>query len=228
MTSPPVWHRVDTVLLDMDGTLLDKHFDDHFWEELVPARFAALRGIPLEEARRRIFSAYRSREQTLAWYDVDYWSEQLGMDIPLLKQEAEHLIAVHPHVLPFLDRVRRSGRPLVMVTNAHAKTLAHKMALTGLDGHFDRIVSSHELGIPKEDPSFWGELKGVVPFDPDRTLLADDTLAILESARAFGIAHLVHLSRPSSRRPPAPSDRFFSVEDFSSLLPPPEPGEMPA
>lgn len=30
------WQEVDTVLLDMDGTLLDLAFDNYFWQTLVP------------------------------------------------------------------------------------------------------------------------------------------------------------------------------------------------
>ncbi|MGD8938682.1 MAG: haloacid dehalogenase, partial [Gammaproteobacteria bacterium] len=33
------WTQIDTVLLDMDGTLLDLHFDNHFWREHVPLRY---------------------------------------------------------------------------------------------------------------------------------------------------------------------------------------------
>ena len=30
------WTSIDTVLLDMDGTLLDLRFDNWFWQEHVP------------------------------------------------------------------------------------------------------------------------------------------------------------------------------------------------
>jgi putative hydrolase of the HAD superfamily len=32
------WDRIDDVLLDMDGTLLDRHFDNFFFEEELPRR----------------------------------------------------------------------------------------------------------------------------------------------------------------------------------------------
>ena len=31
------WDGIDDVLLDMDGTLLDRHFDNFFFEEELPA-----------------------------------------------------------------------------------------------------------------------------------------------------------------------------------------------
>ena len=30
------WNKIDTILLDMDGTLLDLYFDNYFWREHVP------------------------------------------------------------------------------------------------------------------------------------------------------------------------------------------------
>src|SRR5512136_717036 len=103
------WTDIDTVLLDMDGTLLDRHFDDHFWLEHVPKRYAADRNIPLEMAKEHLYRLFRSQENTLNWTNLDYWTEQLGLDIPLLKREVDHLIAVHPFVTEFLLFLRHRG-----------------------------------------------------------------------------------------------------------------------
>ena len=34
------WEHIDTVLLDMDGTLLDLHFDNYFWTQHLPGVYA--------------------------------------------------------------------------------------------------------------------------------------------------------------------------------------------
>ena len=213
------WNHIDTVLLDMDGTLLDRRFDDHFWLEHVPRTYAAKHGLPLAETKERLYRMFRSQERTLNWTDLDYWSERLGLDIPLLKLEVDHLIAVHPFVVEFLLFLRRNAKGVHLVTNAHGKTLALKMKKTRLGSYFDTIVSAHDLGLPKEDVAFWGKLQQRLPYDPDRTMLGEDSETNLDTARQFGIRYLVYVSRFSSAIPPVPSPQFFSINYFSELLP---------
>lgn len=213
------WDSIDVVLLDMDGTLLDLHFDDFFWREHVPRRFSEKHGIPFEEARRQLFDRYRAVRGTLEWYCVDYWSRELGLDIAVLKEEVEHLIAVHPHVPEFLDRVRRLGKKAVLVTNAHGKSLALKMKRTRLGERLDGLVCAHDLGLPKEDPAFWNKLRGVVSFEKTRTLLVDDSLDVLESARRHGLRHLVCVVQPSSRRPARAVNDFRAIQSFQEIMP---------
>jgi putative hydrolase of the HAD superfamily len=213
------WSRIDTVLLDMDGTLLDLRYDNHFWLEHVPRRFAEARGLTLERAREELLARYRRAEGTLDWYCVDHWSRELGLDIPLLKQEVEHLIAVHPHVVPFLEAVRASGRRLLLVTNAHGASIGLKLRRTLLGAHFDAVVCAHDLGLPKEQPEFWARMQRAHPFDRERTLLVDDSLPVLRSACAYGIAHLLAVRRPDSTLPEKDAGGFAAIGDFRDIAP---------
>ncbi|MDG4554220.1 MAG: GMP/IMP nucleotidase [Candidatus Competibacter sp.] len=219
MIASLAWSRIRTVLLDMDGTLLDLRFDNHFWRELVPVRYAERHGLPLARARAEVANRTRLVEGTLAWYCLDYWSRELALDIVALKREIEHLIAVHPHAVEFLDALRTAGKRVVLVTNAHPRSLTLKMEKTRLAGHFDVIVCAHDLGFVKEQPEFWPRLREVEPFDPATTLLVDDNLAILRTARAQGIAYLVSVLRPDSADPPKPPGEFPAIHDFSELPP---------
>jgi len=214
------WNDIDTVLLDMDGTLLDRHFDDHFWLEHVPKTFAGKHGITLAEGKDRLYRLFKSQENTLNWTDLDYWSTHLGLDIPLLKRDVDHLIAVHPFVVEFLLFLRHQGKDIHLVTNAHSKTLSMKMRSTRLGPYFDGIISAHDLGLPKEDPAFWGKLQKKIPFDPQRTLLGEDSETNLSTAAMFGIRYLIHVSHSSSREPAKDSPRFHSIDFFNRLIPP--------
>ncbi len=213
------WNDIDTVLLDMDGTILDRHFDDHFWLEHVPRRYAEKSGMALEEAKHFCHALFRSQENTLNWTDLDYWTERLGLDIPLLKREVDHLIAVHPFVVDFLLFLKQHGKGVWLVTNAHGKTLELKMGKTRLGPYFDGIISAHDLGLPKEDVRFWGKLREKVPYGPARTLLGEDSETNLATAAEYGIAHLIYVSRFSSTVSPKQSERFASIHYFSQLIP---------
>ncbi len=213
------WDRIETVLLDMDGTLLDLHFDDYFWLEHVPLRYAEKNGLTPDAARASLLSRYRSIEGTLDWYCVDFWSRELGLDIPVLKQEVDHLIRVHPFVREFLLAVRKAGRRGVLVTNAHGKSLSLKMRKTQLGGFLDALICAHDLGLPKEEVAFWDRLDAVEPFDRRSTLLVDDSLPVLRSAQRYGIEFLISVRRPNTRRPAREQDEFPAINDFREILP---------
>jgi HAD superfamily hydrolase (TIGR01509 family) len=213
------WSRIDTVLLDMDGTLLDLHFDNHFWQSHLPRRYAESRGLPPDSGREELMARYHARAGTLQWYSVDFWETELELDIMRFKEEVAHLIGVHPHVTDFLTAVRAAGKRIVLATNAHHKSLTLKMARTGLTPHFDALITSHELGAAKEEQAFWQRLREVEPFDPARTVLVDDSLPVLDSARRYGIAQLVAVKRPDTKQPEKLTGDYWAIDDFSQLMP---------
>ena len=213
------WEEIDKVFLDMDGTLLDLHFDNYFWLEHVPLRYSQANGINLDEAKSELMPRYRKAEGTIEWYCIDYWSNELGLDIALLKEEIDHLIAVHPHVTDFLDAVRRAEKRVVLVTNAHGKSLALKMDRTRLGGHFDQLICSHDFGLPKEQPDFWQQLQQKEPFNKTRTLLVDDSLSVLRSAEKYGIKHLCAIYKPDSKEPARDILEFAAIHNFLEIMP---------
>jgi putative hydrolase of the HAD superfamily len=213
------WVQIDLVMLDMDGTLLDRHFDDYFWEHFVPQVYARNNQLTSAAARQQLLKKYQAREGTLAWTDLDFWSDELGLDIPDLKMQVDHLIAIHPSVVLFLEYCRELGKLVWLVTNAHSKTLEIKMAKTALRDHFDRLICAEEVGVAKEDPGFWERLQRLHPYNPERTLLVDDTEKVLSSAAQGGIKNLLCIARPSSRAAVRHSQQFASITYFKELIP---------
>jgi len=106
----------------------------------------------------------------------------------------------------------------VLVTNAHRTTLDIKMANVDITGWFDRVVVSHDLQAPKEDQDFWHRLQALHPFEPSRTLLIDDTERVLDSARDYGIAHLLTLLQPDSQQQKRLSTRFPGIHHFDEIM----------
>lgn len=201
----------------MDGTLLDLAFDNYFWLELVPSHYAARAGLDVGEAKELV--ARRSAELAgrLEWYCLDHWSRELDLDIAALKWSHRHLISYLPGAARFLRALRAAGKPLAVVTNAHPGTISVKTAQTQLNRRVDTVVCSHDLAAPKESPEFWAELARRRPFDPERTLLVDDSVPVLETARAFGVRHTVAIRRPDSRLPARDIEGFPAVDGVADL-----------
>ena len=213
------WDNIDTVLLDMDGTLLDLHFDNYFWSQHLPRRYAEIHQRDENDSRQQLNQQMAATRGSLDWYSVDYWSEQLQLDIPALKLEIQHMISLRPHVEEFLRRLHQASQQVLLVTNAHRKSLDIKLARTGIQRWFDAIVVSHDLRVPKEDPRFWHYLHARHPYRAQRTLLIDDTESVLQSASRYGIAHLVTLLQPDSKLQKRLDTRFPGIHHFDEIMP---------
>jgi HAD superfamily hydrolase (TIGR01509 family) len=201
--SRPDWSNIDTVLLDLDGTLLDQAYDNHIWRDLVPQRFAVAHSMDLHAAYAEIARRFAERSGTLDWYCIEYWTRTLGVDIGALHREVRSHVAWLPGAREFLERMRASGKRLVLLTNSHPIALAVKHEETGVLDYLDSAATSHEFGAPKEHERFWRKAVGRFAFDPARSLFADDNSKMLEAACAAGIRWVYgvrHWDTKGSRR----------------------------
>lgn len=217
MTALP-WRDIDTVLLDMDGTLLDLHYDNHFWLEHLPQRYAELHGISRAMADLELTPLFENNTGQLKWYCLDFWSRELKLPVRELKLETAHLIALRPDADTFLAAIKQAGKRVILITNAHRDSLSLKLERIELAPYFERLISSHDYGFPKESPAFWDALQADIGFDPSRSLFIDDTLPILRSARAFGIGHLLAVKQPDSKKGPKNTEEFAALGDYRELL----------
>ena len=212
------WQNIDTVLFDMDGTLLDLYFDNHFWQEHVIQRYSDLHNVDIKTARPKLIQSMDETRGSLDWYCLDFWSKEFNLDILSLKKEIDHLIKLHDHAEDFLKSLQ-GQHSLALVTNAHPAALNLKLEHTGIAVYFDRIISSHQFKLPKEDLQFWHELEKDLGFTPERTLLIEDNISILKIAEQFGIKHLLAIKKPDSNADALQVTEFPAIHDFGELLP---------
>jgi HAD superfamily hydrolase (TIGR01509 family) len=213
------WLDIDTVLLDMDGTLLDLHFDSYFWMEHLPQRYAEIKNIDPRTAREMIHRKTGEIRGTLNWYSTDYWSQILELDVIELKHEVSHKVSVRPYCVDFLDALRQAGKDVVMVTNAHQDSLSLKMDITQIADKFDSLITVHEFSLPKEEADCWLEVNKRHPFEPSRTLLIDDNIQALHSARRFGIEYLLAVDKPDSQLDHVEIEEFEVIRFFDEIMP---------
>ncbi len=208
-----------TLLLDMDGTLLDLAYDNVMWMTRVPAAFAAAMAMSEEAAKEQIYTVYRQLEGTLDWYCLDHWSDRLGLDVMALHREHRGEIAYLPGAEAFLEHVAERDIRVVLVTNSHADTLELKVEQTGLEAHFDAIYSSHGIGHPKEEQAFWHSIAERESLDHDTTVFVDDNVRVLASAETFGLRRLLQVTQPDSSQPPKANAQYSALAAVAQLVP---------
>ncbi|SET23356.1 GMP/IMP nucleotidase [Thalassotalea agarivorans] len=212
------WSKIETVLLDMDGTILDLHFDTFFWMEHLPLRYSEHYDVPIAQAREALISDYESVVGTISWYCLDYWAEKTKMPIRELKREVEHLIQLREDAHDFLVALRQAGKDVVLVTNAHPDALSLKIERTQLDQYFDTLYSTHEFGVTKESQELWHKLQHKHGFDKATTLFVDDNIPVLNSAKQYGIGHILAVANPDSKQGVNDMGDYLSITDYRTIV----------
>jgi len=215
---PINWQDIQTVFLDMDGTLLDLHFDNHFWLEYMPQRYAEKNSITLDQAREALMANYHEYKGSLKWYCLDHWKETLQMDIVSLKHEVADRIALRDNVIEFLEYLRSINKRVVLLTNAHNATVELKFSYINLEKYFDRIITSHDIGIAKEQAGFWQALEKIETVDKKHSLFIDDNLDVLNEAKRFGIQYLLAIHQPDSKKQAIDTGEYQAIEDYTQII----------
>ncbi len=214
-----LWDEIDTVLLDMDGTLLDKNFDDQFWEQYVPQKYGEKNGLSLEQAKEKLFQIYSREAGGYNWTDLDFWAKKFELDLFALKHDLAHLIAELPGTVDFLKFLKKMEKEIILVTNAHPKGLALKFSRTDIEPFFSKISCAQQMQAAKEELIFWQRLQQSTGFDRTRTLFIDDNQQILDVAKNFGIKYLITIANPSSTARPCYSTCYNWVKNVAELVP---------
>jgi putative hydrolase of the HAD superfamily len=201
----------------MDGTILDLHFDRSVWHHRLPEKISVAAGVSLNVASDMIKNKLEPLKNTLNWYDLSYWSKEFKLDIGDIEIEMSHLIAPRPGAIEYLKKIKGSSL-MVLASNADPASMDRKLSLTGIATYFDIIISAHEVGFCKEELKFWEKLQTQIGFLPSKTVLVDDNLTVLKTAKTFGINNLFGIKNPSSQGTPVTDAEFQLINNFEEIL----------
>ena len=210
--------EIDAVLLDMDGTLLDLHYDNHFWLEFIPQQYALKHNMPLHEAKHHVYAQCEKVAGSLSWYCHDYWSDKLGLDIHALQYKTKHKIQLRSDAIWFLEKLKQLNIPTYILTNAHRSGVDLKMQQIDLKNYFKKIISSHDYSVAKESPRFWSAVEDELNVDLSRCLFIDDSEKILAVAKKSGVGFTRGIATPDSEKPAQSMQAFKTIKQFSELF----------
>ncbi len=212
------WMQINTVFLDMDGTLLDLAFDNYFWHEYVPLIYSKTKSIDQQKSKELLLNMYKSQRGNLSWYCTDYWTEQLDLNIAQLKRDVVSRVSLFPLVIEFLSGLKQCDKRMVLLTNAHMDSVDIKMEKTGIRPLFDRVISSHSYGHAKEHDEFWPILAKDEKYALHNTLLIDDNVSVLQAADRHGIKHLLSIEQPDTTLPKQDTQGFPAINGFHEIM----------
>lgn len=184
-------------LIDLDGVILDTKYDNYFWQTHIPKIYAKVHNISESDAINVTHTLFYYKKKTMEWYDINYWSNILSIDIAeeKLKKENMDKISLKKGSLEVLDKLKRTRKKLFLITNAHRDTLNIKLKKFDISKYFDDMICSHELGYVKEDIQFWHILRIKLQLDLKYSALIEDTFDNILSAHHAGLRNFVYISK---------------------------------
>jgi putative hydrolase of the HAD superfamily len=199
----------------MDGVILDNAYDNDFWQNQIPEVIADSKGIGFDDAKRLAIQIFNYKKNTKDWYDVDYWSNMLDIDIEAQKRSEKSFsrISLYDGVIDTLN-VLKNKTKMILITNAHRKTLNIKLEKYNLTPYFDEMVCAHELHYVKEDIQLWYMLRSKYRLDYEKTLLVEDTINNINVGLSAGISGAIYVGDEKF----TVSDKIIKLSSINQIL----------
>lgn len=187
---------VHGVLLDLDDTLVDRTAAFRRWLMDLMARSPAAFAAPEADLTALLAIDDRGRRDRRAFYDAlldrhpalraaGLNAEGIQADIvarlPLV-------VMPDPLVVATVERLRRRGLRLVVVTNGSSSNQRQKLARSGVEHLLDAVIVSGEVGISKPDPQIFAQALAAISVAPaDALFIGDDPRRDIVGAGDVGI-----------------------------------------
>jgi len=210
-----IFKDIECLLIDMDGVILDNAYDNDFWQNQIPEVIADNKGIAFDDAKRLAIQIFNYKKNTKDWYDVDYWSNMLDIDIEAQKRSEKSFsrISLYDGVIDTLS-VLKNKTKMILITNAHRKTLNIKLEKYNLNPYFDEMVCAHELNYVKEDIQLWYMLRSKYRLDYEKTLLVEDTINNINVGLSAGISGAIYVGDEKF----TVSDKIIKLSSINQIL----------
>lgn len=209
--------KIRAILFDVDGTLVDSN------EAHVDAWAVAFRqaGHPqeLDDIRLQIGKGGDLLVPSL----LPKASEQERKAIA--KTHGAHFKSAYlPHIKPFpkardlLQRVKDSGRKIVLASSAKKDELDHYIGLLDAEALVDAVTSADDVATSKPAPDIFDAALDKIGVEAGAAMAVGDTIYDVEAARGIGVATVGLTSGPFDRRQLKDAGAIAVFTDAADLL----------
>ena len=180
--------RPDAVLFDNDGLLLDT---ESVWTRAEEDLFER-RGATFSPADKRKLVGTSA---AIAGGVLEERLGEPGQAAALIEElnelvvaELEHGVEAMIGARDLLGALRRRGTPIGLVSNSPLAFVVRSLELVGFEGHFDVVLSAHEVAAPKPAPDPYLEACRRLGVEAGPSVVAlEDSPTGVAAARAAGL-----------------------------------------
>ncbi|MFB4161705.1 pyrophosphatase PpaX [Geomicrobium sp. JSM 1781026] len=175
---------VDTVLFDLDGTLVDSN-------ELIISSFEHTLGhyYPGEYSRTEILPFIGpSLNDTFQRLDVERAEEMIAMYIEHNHRHHDELLKEYEGVREAISRLFEAGFKLGVVTTKRKTTTERGLEITGLKPYFSTIVTFDDVEHVKPHPEPLKKAMQALGSQPAQTLMVGDNTHDIDGGKRAGTA----------------------------------------
>ena len=168
-------NKIRVVSFDVDGTLVDQGFNELIWENDIPALVAEKRGCDFLEAKDFCLFEYgKLGDKDLRWYEIEYWLKKFNIAIPAkdIFKKREQSIVVYRDVLPVLEKLKKQGFKIIVITCMPRIFLKEK--IRKFDFHFDDVFSTISDFKKVKSPELYLHISKLIKASPSDILHIGD------------------------------------------------------
>jgi HAD superfamily hydrolase (TIGR01509 family) len=192
-------HRIDAILFDMDGVLIDAR---HLHYEALNAALSPF-GLEIShDAHLANFDGLSTRQKLAILSETRGLPAGLHGLINELKQKFT-LAKIPSHCRPvfhhryLLSRLVQEGYRLALCSNSVRQTVDEMMQSADLDTFFELTLSNEDIQFPKPHPEIYLAAAQRLNVQPDRCLVVEDNVNGIRSAKAAGM-HVLEVADPDA------------------------------
>jgi pyrophosphatase PpaX len=188
---------IQTVLFDLDGTLIDsvRLILDSYHHTL------AAHGLPPRSDEEWLRGVGTPLSVQLA-----EWSDDRGTLEALIATYREYnlahhdrMVTVYPGVVDSVEAIRAAGRQTGLVTSKNRQGALRGLTLARLERMMDVLVCADEVTNPKPHPEPVEKAVGLLGADPRTTVYVGDSIHDMVAGRAAGVRTAAVLWGPFGR-----------------------------